>query len=273
MKCSPNIVLSFLLYILCFRLEALETSPPPVYERFPVILEPYQHAVLTAEIFTKVVDIPFKLGDSFKKGDILIQFDNDAFKANVVKAQKELEKTQADLTAKRSLFKDNISSEEELKVSEANVATAEAELAQAQKIYRASEVRAPYDGKVAEVYVYPYEVPTEIKPTLLAIINDRQLIANFYVPSMYSKDVQIGDTVYVYINDTQQVIPSKIIRVSPVVNPASSTLKVESIIDNPEGKLKAGMPSVVALNPDSFKPQENKLKDIMQQIKEKDQQK
>ena len=269
--CMFNILLYFFFFSLSAQVLYAEKPPAKIDLKFPVILEPYEHAIITTEIFTRVISIPFKLGDSFHKGDLLIQFDNEAIKAEVSKAHEQLAKANKDLEGRETLYAEKIDSELQLREAQSNKASAAAELAVAEKRFRASEILAPYDGKVAEIFIHPYEVPTEIRPSLMAIVNDKELIANFYIPSQYAKYAQVGDTVYVYINDTREVIPSKIIRVSPIINPASSTLKVESLLDNQDQHLKAGMPSQASFNKDVFETQDDTIKDIMNQLKENDQ--
>lgn len=239
-------------------------------ETFPVILEPVEHTLITPMVTTRVVEIPFKLGDSFHKGDLLIKFENDLFKANLVKARKILIKALEDLKVKTALQKDHLMSEMEVLDAEANVSIAEADYVSAKDNFNESEIRAPYDGKVSAVAIHLYELPARDKP-ILEIFNDKKLIANFLVPSHYLKVVHVGDPVYIHINDTHEIVTAIIKRFSPNVNAASGTIKIEAEIDNRNGHIKSGMQSEAAFNREAFEEKEGSFGKIMEELKKEEQ--
>ena len=167
----------------------------------------------------------------------MIKFQNDLFKANVVKARKILIKALEDLKVKTALQKDHLMSEMEVLDAEANVSIAEADYVSAKDNFNESEIRAPYDGKVSAVAIHLFELPAPDKP-VMEIFNDKKLIANFLVPSHYLKVVHVGDPVYIHINDTHEIVTAIIKRFSPNVNAASGTIKIEAEIDNSNGQIK-----------------------------------
>lgn len=254
-----------ILFAISSLVKAEEVSPQPI-ETFPVILEPLEKSKITAEVFLKVIEIPKRLGEPFHKGDLLIKFDNAALYANLAKAERGLKKAEADLAVKQALSQDRLISNLELKESEANFSTAQSEVVIAKKNLEMSEIRAPYDGKVADLTVHLFEVPQRERP-MMEIVNDNTLVANFLIPSNYLKNVHIGAPVYILIKDTGEIVQATVARISPVVNPASSTVKVEAEIDNSTGHLKTGMASIASFSKGALTQQENPLKEILEEIK------
>ena len=73
------------------------------------------------------------MGESFEQGEVLIQLDDIVFQGQFLKAQAEVQRAEADLYAKQQLFNDGAVSLIELKGSEAQAASAQADLILAEK--------------------------------------------------------------------------------------------------------------------------------------------
>ena len=207
---------------------------------FQVTIDPRHRTSLTAEVASPVTKIYKKMGDDFKKGEILIQLNDVIFKSNLNKAEASLEKAKTELDAKKQLFHDNVASLFELKDGEANVATAEADKALAQRNLDGTTILGPYDGKVVTVYVEEYETP-QLGAKLIDVVDDKVLIVKFLVPSSLLPKLKVGLPYQIKINETGEKISAKISRIGAVIDPSSGTVKIESDIDNAQGQLKAGM--------------------------------
>ncbi|MCE5318900.1 MAG: hypothetical protein LLG04_16250, partial [Parachlamydia sp.] len=64
--------------------QAAGAQEPPIFQ---AILEALHYTQVYPEVFSRVIELPKKLGDSFEEGDLLLKMENDHFKANLVKAQ------------------------------------------------------------------------------------------------------------------------------------------------------------------------------------------
>ncbi len=242
-------------------------TPQEPQETFPAILEPIHHAVILPMIVNaRVVSLPFKLGDSFRKGDILIKFENEQIISNLKKAEAILQKAKEDYKVKKDLAADRLVSKLELLDSAANLATAESDYVAAKQLMAESQIRAPYDGKIANVSIHLFEIPPRDKP-VLEIFNDKTLIVNLLVPSRYLKTIHIGQPMYVFINDTHEIVEAVITRISPIVNAASGTVKIEADMDNTNGHLKSGMSSLAAFSPTAFTEKEGSFGQIIEEMK------
>lgn len=207
---------------------------------FQVIIDPKHRTILSAEIQSPVSEIHKHMGDSFKKGDILIQLNDIVYQSNLKKAQAVLERAKVELEGKKQLFQDNVASLFELKEAEANVAIAEAELAIARRDLESTKIEAPYDGKVVTLGIEEYELP-QPGTELIEIVYDKVLTAKLLVPTKLLDKLKVGQSFKIDIPEAGQTMTAKISRISSVIDPSSSTFKIEAEINNSEQKLWAGM--------------------------------
>lgn len=234
----------YLIVLLCETAGIAQEVPTQIFQ---VILESLHYTQVYPEVFSRVVYLPKKLGESFQEGELLLKLDNDVYKANYMKAKKISEKAEADLHVKQELFQQQLLSVLELKESEAALASAHADVVMAEKSIAGSEIRAGYRGKIANVTIRLFELPERDKP-MLAYLNDESIIAKFLLPSFLLKRVQIGERLYILIMDTEEIIPARIIHIGPDVNPTSGTVKIEAEFANPESRWKCGMTSFASFD-------------------------
>lgn len=225
--------------------EELEAPPQP--ETFPVIFKAYQRAIISARVTATVLIIPHRMGERFKKGDLLIQLDDTVFKGLELKALGALAKAEAELSSKELLYKDDIASIYEIKTAEANVAAAKSDLINARYAIDACHIVAPYDGKVVSVAVEEYELIQDGKP-LIEIVNDTDLIGQILAPSNFFSKLFLDQPLKIYVKETNSIAMGKILRLDAVIDPASSLLKVDVLVNNQNGEFRAGMIGQVILD-------------------------
>lgn len=216
-----------------------KASEYPV-EMYQVILDPLYRTLLSAQIQSPVEKIYKRMGDSFNKGDILIQLDDTVYKSNLNEAEKSLNKAQVELDGKEQLFHDNVASLFELKDAEAKLAKAKAELSIAKRDLNATTIKAPYDGKVVSVNIEEHELPQAGKD-LMEVVYDKILLAKMLLPASMLKDIHLGQPFTIYINELNKRITAKILRIGAVIDPSSSTIKIEAEINNRDELIKPGM--------------------------------
>jgi len=199
------------------------------------------------------------MGDHFETGELLIQLDDTIFQATFARALAMLERAKAELAAKKSLFADKIASLFELRDAEASLAKARADLVIARKNLRASSILAPYTGKVVTLFIEEHELPQSNKE-LMEIIDDHTLIAKLLVPSSLLGKVQVGQALPIHIQEIAATVEATITRIGAVIDPASSTIRIDAEVDNADGYLKAGMigSTTFAEQPTQGKEQTNK---------------
>ena len=219
---------------------------PPLSEEFHVIIDSLKKATLSAQLASPVKKIYKQLGESFNKGDLILELDSAIYHAQVLKTKAVLEKAFNTYKAKEELFHSKIASLSELKEAYALWATAQAEYEVAKKQLEACKIIAPYRGKVANVLLYEHELPQVGQP-LVEVVGDEVLLAKMLVDAKYRNDLKPNSTVNIYIRELDETLPAQIKRVGSVIDPISSTIAVEAEIDNKDSHLISGMTGTTEL--------------------------
>ncbi|MBA2369224.1 MAG: efflux RND transporter periplasmic adaptor subunit [Candidatus Protochlamydia sp.] len=229
----------------------LDESELPAEEKpvikITVILDPLERAEIFPEIFEEITTIPFKLGQKFKKGDLLLKMNNFYYISQVKKGLKNVELAKEDLKIKESLHKDKLISTLDLLQVELNLATAQSALDEAKKNLQSTVIIAPFDGKIGSLNVREYERPARQK-AMMEIFNDRYIIAKFYIPASMLPRFTLGKTIPIHIKALNKVFPAKLIRKGAKINPVSLTINLEAEIDNFEETIIPGMESYLELD-------------------------
>lgn len=204
---------------------------------YPLVLQPLKKIQLYAEIYAPIQTINYRMGDSFKKGAILIELKNDKYVAQYEKAKSFLEKATSELEATKELYNDYIASFFELKETEAKAAEAKSDLVLAKDELDSTIIRAPFDGKVVSLFAEEKEMPPANKQ-LIEIIDDHILVAKLLFRVEDLDKIYIGMPIKIKIN--KKIVIGKITRIGALIDPSSSTIRVEAEINNQNGSLKAG---------------------------------
>lgn len=215
---------------------------PPAADAYAVIFRAYDRATLSAQVTTTIKKIYYRMGQAFHKNDLLILLDDTVFQGLVYKAKGSLNKANAELKSKNQLFQEDIASVFELKTAEANVAIATSDLISAEHALNACHILAPYNGKIVQLFVDEAELIQEGKP-LIEIVNDDQVIGQILLPAnvFILKNLTLGKSLKIAVKETEKSVVGKILRISPIIDPASSLIKIDILIDNKDGELRPGM--------------------------------
>lgn len=220
--------------------ENTEPPQPPGPESFPVIFKAFYRATLSSEVTSRILKITKRMGEHFKEGELLIHLDDRIYEGFKEKALGNLGKAESELASKQELFKEKIASFMEVKSAQAEVAVAHSDLISAEHAINACYIRGPFDGKVVNLFVEEFELIQEGKP-LIEILNDDSLIGQVLVPARLLSQLIIDRPVKVQIQETNSIVDGKILRIEPVIDPASSLIKIDIVVDNRAQKLRSGM--------------------------------
>lgn len=246
-----GIFLCFFSFVFCIEEKSKTPSASiidePIEPSFRVVLEPYYRTSLSPVILRQVKKINYRMGDRFKSGDVLIQLDSINLEANRDKAAAVLKKTQTEYESKQKLYDKNLSSFFEFIEAQAAVQGAKADLLITEDNLSKTELIAPYNGKVVDVMIEENEYPKE-NTEIIEIIDDHIIRAKFLLPARYLKFVSINQLIDIYITQLDKIFKGTVTRTGAIIDPTSSTIKIEAEIDNREGELIPGMTGLIKLN-------------------------
>ena len=231
---------------------ALRPAPQPraAMERQDIRaqLMPRRYTTIAAEIGAKVSAIPVPEGGAFRAGQVLVSFDCSLQKAQLDKAQAELEGADQTLVANQRLEQLNSVGQLELDLSKSAVNKAKAEVGANRAVLAKCQVAAPFAGRVAEQKVreQQYVQPGQ---ALLDILDDSVLELEFLVPSVWLRWLKVGGGFDVQVDETRKTYPAKFTRIGARVDPVSQSVKVAAAIHGRFPELMAGMSGKVQITP------------------------
>jgi membrane fusion protein (multidrug efflux system) len=230
-----------------------EESTEEIYLPYvQVFFDPLVKSLLTAQVSAPIVLINKRMGASFEPHETLIQLYDEVYKAGVGKAEGLLKRAQIGLTAKVALFEDGVASLFDVADFESAVATAKSDLAAANYLFDCCTLDVPYSGYVAAVLVNDSETPQVGQP-LIEVVDTRVLLAKMLFDSTFIDKIFVGQKVKIAVKETNEIVDGTIIRIAPVIDPASAKFKVEAEVPNVSGRIRPGMSGKITLKALSVK--------------------
>jgi membrane fusion protein (multidrug efflux system) len=128
-----------------------------------------------------------------------------------------------------------------MNTAQAKLAAAEAQLGLARLALRNASVAAPFDGLVARRFVSAGDHVSEGEKLFDLVALD-PIEVEFHLAERDSARVEVGRDVEVRVTPyPDQVFHAKVHVISPRIDPATRTLRVKALVENPERKLRPGL--------------------------------
>lgn len=215
-------------------------AAPAYSEAVKAVLFPFREAVIAARAESTLLPYRFKLGEPFKAGEVLTALDDSRYALEVRRATEQADFARAVFEDKKQLRAKNFTSDYELKKAEFDLSVAESSLADAKLNLSYCTVKAPFAGKLAEIRTQEYETVRPGQP-LFRIIDDNRLLAVMNVPLNNVALTMVGNPVVVSVSGTDRKAKGTVYEVAPQADHRTGTVRIRVLIDNGDGKLRAGM--------------------------------
>jgi len=226
-----------------------EDFQPEVNESLEVeaVLVPRQFTVISSSRDGRIRSIYVENGDTFQKGDILIEYDCDDLMAEKEIARLERKLKEQKEAGSEKLFKlDLISGFDKLDF-EIDSRQAEARIALYQARMENCRIRAGFDGRVTNRLANPNEY-TRTDRVLLEIASREPLQAEFLLPSHWLRWVDVGAPLNITLNETEKTYGARITRLYGEVDPVSQSIQVVADLEGYEDALLPGMSGQATLD-------------------------
>ncbi|MFT5395762.1 MAG: membrane fusion protein (multidrug efflux system) [Gammaproteobacteria bacterium] len=189
------------------------------------LIKPVERAIISSEIAAKIKSIPFKAGDAFKKGDLLVGFDCSFYRADMASAEASYKSRQHIFENNKQLLALNAISDIDVSISESEMQVARADRTMKAIRVNQCKIKAPYSGRVIEVAINEHEtVPSDKE--ILSILNDSNLEIELIVPSNWLNWLAVEESFSFMIDETGKVLDAKVSKIGAVVDPVSQTIKL-----------------------------------------------
>lgn len=203
-----------------------ENSSDSQLEIIRGLVKPTATAVISSETSARIKKLPYKSGDSFKKGDELIKFDCGLYYAQLASAKASLEGKQKSLENLKRLLALNATSDVEVELAEIEVKKSKADLSVSSITVSRCSIKAPYDGRVIDTVVNRHENISEGQE-LLSILNDKLLEIEVIVPSKWLVWMEKGLMFEFHVDEIQKTYLAKVVQIGAIVDPVSQTVSIK----------------------------------------------
>lgn len=211
------------------------------------VLVPRRATVISSSQDGKIAEIPFESGDSFKAGDVLVQYD-----CADLAAEREIAGIEKKLTGKKKegvnrLFKLDIISDVDRLSVETEDKQAAAKVTLYQSRLESCTIRAQFDGRVTKRLANSGEY-TRTDRVLMEVASNEPLQAQFLLPSKWLRWVNTGAPLTISINETERKYSARVSRLYGEIDPVSQSIQMVATLDAYSDPLLPGMSGKAVLD-------------------------
>ncbi len=197
--------------------------------------------VLRPEVSGRITQLNFTDGQRVRKGQVLVQFDDQLPLAQMQQSVAELSIAQANQKRNQELVAQNFISQRSLDESAANLQVAQAKLALAKATADRLKIIAPFDGMVG---IRSVNVGDYLKDgaDIVNIEDIDAIFVDFRLPERFQSKVKTGQTASIDIDALPgRKYTARILAIDPLIDANGRSVGVRGCIDNRQLQLRPGM--------------------------------
>ncbi len=204
-------------------------------------LKSRQGVTLRPEVSGRITQLNFKDGERVKKGQLLVQFDDQLQLAQVKQSQAELSIALANHKRNQELVAQNFISKRSVEESAANLEVAQAKLSLSQATAARLKITAPFDGMTG---IRTVNVGDYLKDggDIVNIEDIAAVFVDFRLPERFQTKVKKGQKAQVDMDALPGRKFTAIIQaIDPLLDANGRSVGVRACIDNRQNQLRPGM--------------------------------
>ncbi|MGE4240376.1 efflux RND transporter periplasmic adaptor subunit [Ramlibacter sp.] len=204
-------------------------------------LKSRQGVVLRPEVSGRVVQLNFRDGERVRRGQLLVQLDDQLPQAQLQQAEAELSIARANHKRNQELVAQNFISAQRVDESSANMQVAEAKLALARATVQRLRILAPFDGiaGIRSVNVGDY---LKDGADVVNVEDMDAILVDFRLPERFQTKVRRGQVALIDVDALPgRRFSAQVLAVDPLVDANGRSIGVRGCIDNRQLALRPGM--------------------------------
>ncbi|MGC2087179.1 MAG: efflux RND transporter periplasmic adaptor subunit [Bradyrhizobium sp.] len=225
-----------------------DSAAPESDQEIRAQLTPRHYTTLSSKMAARIDRITTRVGERFKKGDLLVAFDCAPQKAQLAHAHAVLTQAEKTFVINQRLMQLKSTGQLELDIAAAEVEKAKADRAAADAAVAKCTIIAPFEGITVEQKAGEFQYTNAGQP-LLDILDDQSFEVELIAPSRWLAWLKPGMPFKVDIHETEKTYSAQVMRLSGRVDPVSQTIKVIGEITQTAPELMAGMSGRVVITP------------------------
>lgn len=226
-----------------YRNQANKTSAVGT-EKVRVLLIPDQETTVSRSgsslAAARINKLNVTLGSTFSAGKTLITFNCNVPRARLAMSKAELSGAVETHTAKLRMQGLEQAGDVEVALAASVVAKARAEVKLGELQISYCSITAPWDGRVAKVYVRNHMTVTPGQP-MLDLVKSGPLRLRVNIPSRLLSQLRIDSKFEVTIDETEKTYQAIIVAINSRVDAVSQTVEIEGLMTQRFPELLAGM--------------------------------
>jgi len=187
-----------------------------------------------------IVELLVEEGDRVRRGQRLARLDDLDYRAQFEISRVNLEETRLAFERAQSLQAEKLISAESFEQARSAFETATAQLEANRILLDYTEIKAPFDGLIVSRYVQ-FAQQVSANTPMFRISDFDPLLCPIQVPERDLARLRVRQRAYVTVESyPDRRFPAEVLRISPVIDAATGTIKVTLDVDA-EGQLLPGM--------------------------------
>ncbi len=204
-------------------------------------IQPVRGVVLEAEAPGLVQSIHFENGQKVNQGDLLVQLDIDVEQARLKAAEATARLAELEFRRAERLRESGNVPQSNLDRAIADMERANAEVENIRAIIDRKTIRAPFSGRVGirQINLGQF-VP--LGAPIVPIQAYEKVYVDFSLPQQALATVVEGYRINLKADAyPKRIFEGRVTALSPEIDPATRTIKVQGTLENPDGALRAGL--------------------------------
>lgn len=208
--------------------------------RVQAVLSAQRTVVISGAMDGILEKVPFKNGDVFKKGDVLVQYNCRFERAKYREANAQLAITSRKAEAYENLKENDAVSDVEYVSILQEYERAQAVSEQVKSRLALCTIRAPFNGRVTDKVANTHEAARSGR-VLMEVTSEDPLQAELLVPSVWLRWLNVGAELKIEVHETGRSYEAKIKRIHGKIDPVAQTAYVIAEVSKYEEELLPGM--------------------------------
>jgi membrane fusion protein, multidrug efflux system len=213
---------------------------------FRGVVRAFETATISAELNARIVKLPFRDGDQFQHGDVLVEFDCARLDAEVAAASAAHQAHELAYLNQLNLNHYKAAGLSSVKQTRFEADKAKAELNGLNAKWNTCIIMAPFSGRVVERSANAHEIAQPNQP-LLKIVNDSRLELILMVPSSWVSTMRPGTPFTFRVDETGKSYPATVKQIGGAIEPVSQSVRLVGELSAPNASVLLGMSGTAIL--------------------------
>ena len=230
------------------KVAEVEMSVPSSEREFSFISKPFKETELSFRVGGPIDRFEVYAGNYYQRGDIIAEIDSRDFRIRKERAEAIYNQAKAEFERIRVLYEKNNLSASAYEKARADYTSAKTAFETATNELHDTQLIAPFDGYVGEVYIEKYQDVKATQP-VISFIDITQLKIEAYVTQDIA--LQAGEIKEVSVRfdiGSDVVYPAKVVEISKSTTRNNLSFLMTALLPNKQGEWPAGVSGKVLLD-------------------------